>query len=209
MLQDILDLYLWLIPLALLVAFLKSPTFKGWFGEKQVSAKAGHRLPADQYHAFDNVTIPDGAGTTQIDHIYVSRFGVFVVETKNMGGWIFGDAKQRQWTQTIYRKKTRCQNPIHQNYKHIKALEALLGFPESKLHTVIVFAGDSVFKTKMPGCVRRLHDFTDYIRGFTTPVLTDAEVHGACERIGSGRLIANRATHRAHTRYVRETHKKR
>ena len=115
-----------LIPLTLVVAFLKSPLFKGWFGEKRVSAEASRRLPPEQYRAFHNVTLPDGTGTTQVDHIYVSRFGVFVVETKNMAGWIFGDAKQRQWTQTIYRKKTRFQNPIHQNYKHLKTLEALL-----------------------------------------------------------------------------------
>ncbi|MGR5279715.1 nuclease-related domain-containing protein, partial [Vibrio rotiferianus] len=84
------------------------------------------------------------------DHIVVSKYGIFVVETKNMKGWIFGSARQRQWTQKIYRHSSKFQNPLHQNYKHIKALETLLGCSEEHLHSVIVFIGDSTFKTEMP-----------------------------------------------------------
>jgi len=45
-------------------------------------------LPKEQYTVLHNITLPTDDGTTQIDHIVVSRFGVFVVETKNMKGWI-------------------------------------------------------------------------------------------------------------------------
>lgn len=168
-----------------------------------VSSKAGKRLPADEYHAYENVTLPDGNGTTQIDHIYVSRFGVFVVETKNMSGWIFGAENQAQWTQTIYKRKTRFQNPIRQNYKHIKALESLLRIPMSKLHTVIVFTGDSTFKTDLPMCVRTLRNFTDYIFSFTNTVLSDEEVSKICRSIENARLEDNGATRNAHIKNLR------
>ena len=199
--------FLWFLPLLLLVAFLKSPAFKGWFGEKLVSKKAASRLPLDDYCAFDNVTISDGIGTTQIDHIYVSRFGVFVVETKNLGGWIFGQENQAQWTQTIYKKKSKFQNPIRQNFKHIKTLESLLQLPSSVFHTVIVFTGESTFKTELPRCVCTLSDFTGYIKSFKAPLLSVDQVSETCSKIEGHRLAANRTTHRAHIQYLRDKHR--
>lgn len=59
------------------------------------SAPAWFALPKSTYTPFHDVTLPTPDGTTQIDHIFVSRFGVFVVETKNMGGWIFGGVTSR------------------------------------------------------------------------------------------------------------------
>ena len=204
---SILKPMLWLVPIALVLAILKSPTFKGWFGEELVSKKASLRLPQEVYFPYNNVTIPDGPGTTQIDHIYVSRFGVFVVETKNMSGWIFGRADQPQWTQTIYRSKHKFQNPIRQNYKHLKTLETLLQLPVSKLHTVIVFTGDSTFKTDLPGCVCTLSNFTDYIKSFNTPLLTTEEVSEIRSKIESDRMVKSYATHAAHVEYLRNKHR--
>jgi hypothetical protein len=76
---------------------------------------------------INNVTIPTPNGTTQIDHVIVSRYGVFVVETKNMDGWVFGDERNSHWTQSIFGKKYKFQNPLHQNYRHTKALSEFLG----------------------------------------------------------------------------------
>jgi restriction system protein len=52
------------------------------------------RLDSRLYRVFHDLYLPrpDGKGTTQIDHVVVSRYGIFVIETKNMTGWIFGDA---------------------------------------------------------------------------------------------------------------------
>jgi restriction system protein len=199
---------LWLLPFILIAAVLKSAHFKGWVGESLVSSKAGAHLPPGEYHAFDNVTLPDGSGTTQIDHIYVSRYGVFVVETKNMAGWIFGAESQAQWTQSIYKRKSRFQNPIRQNYKHIKVLEALLGIPVSRLHSVIVFTGDSTFKTPLPPYVCTLANFTDYILSFRRPVLSDVEVSDIRRKIETRRLENNGATRGAHVQNLRNRHKR-
>jgi hypothetical protein len=66
--------------------------------------------------------LPSQGSTTQIDHVLVSVYGIFVIETKNMKGWIFGDERSAQWTQSIFGKKSRFQNPLRQNYRHVKAL---------------------------------------------------------------------------------------
>lgn len=53
------------------------------------------------YHLMNHVTLRLKDGTTQIDHILVTRFGVFVIETKDYKGWIFANAKQANWTQVL------------------------------------------------------------------------------------------------------------
>lgn len=202
--ESILKPLLWLVPIALVLGFLRSPLVKGWFGEKLVSKKASLRLPQDEYFAYDNVTVQDAKGTTQIDHIFVSRFGLFIVETKNMGGWIFGNANQPQWTQVIYKQKNKFQNPIRQNYRHLKAIESLTQTPISKLHSVVVFTGDSTFKTDVPPSVCTLSSFVDYIRSFKLPMLTDNEIYEIRRKIENGRLTPSYATHSAHVRQLRD-----
>jgi hypothetical protein len=92
-------------------------------------------------------------GTTQIDHIFLSPYGIFVLETKNMSGWIFGSERQAQWTQKLYKRSFKFQNPLRQNYKHLKALEATLGASPEHLHSIIIFVGGSTFKTEVPANV--------------------------------------------------------
>lgn len=203
----VLKSFWWLLPFLLIAVVLKSPRFKGWVGESLVSSKASRYLPSEEYHAFNNVTLPDGDGTTQIDHIHVSRYGIFVVETKNMTGWIFGAENQAQWTQTIYKRKTRFQNPIRQNYKHIKTLESLLRLPLPRLYSVIVFTGDSTFKTELPPSVCTMRNFTDYIRSFRSPVFSDDEVADICRKIEKASLEDNSTTRSAHVQNLRNRHR--
>lgn len=78
----------------------RNPVFKGWVGEKQAQVFALNKLDQEQHHTLNDIYLPrpDGKGTTQLDHVVVSRFGIFVIETKNYDNWIFGGEKQRQWT---------------------------------------------------------------------------------------------------------------
>jgi hypothetical protein len=102
--QSLLSFW-FLIPLFIFAAIIKSAWFKGIFGEFIVNIFAKWKLDKEVYHLIKNVTLPTEDGTTQIDHIIVSVFGVFVVETKNLKGWIFGSANQRMWTQQIFKHK--------------------------------------------------------------------------------------------------------
>ena len=88
--QQVFNALWYLIPLAILAGILKSPWFKGITGEFLVNTAARLFLAKDEYHLIKDVTLQTDDGTTQTDHIIVSRYGVFVIETKNMKGWIFG-----------------------------------------------------------------------------------------------------------------------
>ncbi|SDX58940.1 Topoisomerase DNA binding C4 zinc finger [Collimonas sp. OK242] len=195
---------LWyLIPLLLVAAVVKSPWFKGVMGEAIVNISAKFFLDRETYHLIKNVTLPVDDGTTQIDHIIVSKFGIIVIETKNMKGWIFGDAKQKMWTQKIYKHTTKFQNPLFQNYKHTKALEALLDLDNSVIHSVVVFVGDSTFKTPMPENVTQAGGYIRYIKSMNQQVLDTSQVANAIERIQTGRKPASFNTSREHVKHVK------
>jgi len=145
----------WLVLAFLVVVFvLRSARFKGLSGELRVQAVTDQRLNGRTYRSLHDLTLPTPDGTTQIDHVIVSKFGVFVIETKNLTGWIFGDERSRKWTQSIYRKRYQFMNPLRQNYKHVKTVEKLLGLGPWCLHSVVVFVGKSEFKTTMPPNVK-------------------------------------------------------
>jgi hypothetical protein len=63
---------------------------KGFVGEAMGSLAAKLFLNSKVYRSLNNVTLKTDNGTTQIDHVIVSRFGIFVIEAKNYQGWIFG-----------------------------------------------------------------------------------------------------------------------
>lgn len=196
---------LWyLIPLFLFVGLVQSSWFKGVMGEFTVNVSSRLFLDKDKYHLIKNVTLPSEDGTTQIDHIIVSEFGVFVVETKNMKGWIFGSPNQKQWTQKIYRHSQKFQNPLHQNHKHVKTLQDLLGLTDHQIHSVIVFIGDSTFKTPMPDNVTYGGGYHRYIKSKSIKVLSSYDVHSIIEKIEAGRFTRSLKTNRDHVRHVKQ-----
>ncbi|MCP9293004.1 MULTISPECIES: nuclease-related domain-containing protein [Gracilimonas] len=123
---------------------------KGWFGEKKTAFNIWLFLDNEAYQRYHNVIIPSKNGTTQIDHIIISKYGLFIVETKNKKGWIFGSEQQPKWTQSIYGKNYPFQNPLRQTFRQKKVLAKYLLVPESLIHTIIFFNGNCEFKTKMP-----------------------------------------------------------
>jgi hypothetical protein len=144
------------------------------------------------YVDMHNVTCPRRMAAAQIDHLIFSPYGLFVLETKNFQGWIFGTEKQREWTQQIFRKRSRFQNPLRQNYKHIKTLQSLLDIaPASALGDRLV--GDCEFKTEMPAHVTRGLGFVGHIQSFTQPVWAE-QMQALLDKLGELRL--QRSCHR-------------
>ena len=170
---------------------------RGWIGE--VKTSLGHSLFLDRetYVSINNLTLSDANGTTQIDHVIVSRFGVFVVETKNMDGWIFGNERDAQWTQSLFGNNYRFQNPLRQNYRHIKVLSEFLGLPEKKLHSVVMFWGGAKLKTPLPPHVMT-KGYARYIKGKTEAVLEEWEVSAIVNALKVGALPKTWKTRRDH-----------
>lgn len=96
----------------------------------------------EQHKLLTNVYLPKGDGTTtEIDLIMISETGIYVFESKNYSGWIFGDEDSRNWTQSLKGgKKYRFYNPIWQNKKHISHLKNHLGLGSEVFRSYIIFS---------------------------------------------------------------------
>jgi predicted RNA-binding Zn-ribbon protein involved in translation (DUF1610 family) len=175
---------------------------KGWFGEIQGTLAQKIFLDSN-YVGVNNVTIPTINGTTQIDHIIVSRYGIFVIEAKNMKGWIFGDEKSPQWTQSLFSGTFRFQNPLHQNYRHTKALSEFLGIEHNKFFSMVMFWGECTFKTPMPSNVMN-SGYISYIKSKTVIIFSDEKVQEIVNTINEGMLSKSWATRQQHIGSLKE-----
>lgn len=180
---------------------------KGMVGETVVKMGAVLALPSSVYQRYHNVTLPTVGGTTQIDHVFVSVFGVFVVETKNMAGWIFGSERDREWTQVFPgARKYKFQNPLRQNYRHVRAMEdalAGIGLPRGAVKSVVVFVGEAKLKREMPENVTVGLGGARYIRSFRTRMLSEEQVAEICKVIEAGRMKPSWGTNRQHVQNLR------
>lgn len=179
---------------------------KGEQGEAMLRQHTDLSLADKGYHALHDLLIPLYESTTQIDHLYVSRYGIFVVETKNYAGWIYGDAEQKQWTQVLYQQKRRFYNPLKQNETHIKALAYLLKLPVETFHSIVVFVGEAEFKTALPDNVLQGADISGYVHRFRRSLLSQAQVDEIYATLSQKRYRATAAKKRRHVRDVQGRH---
>ena len=181
----------------------QSARSRGREGEARVSAGLRRFLDDSVYRLIEDVTLPVGDGTTQIDHLVLSPYGIFVIETKNMTGWIFGGASWEYWTQVIYRFRAKFLNPLRQNEVHVRAVQGLLRLEPDHLFGVIVFVGSAKFRTPMPPeVVRGVPALADFIASKRTAVFADYELPQLVDRLSQLRLEPGSRTDRAHIRNI-------
>lgn len=189
--------------LSLLAAALRHPRVKGWWGEWQVRRLIRQGLDPHRYVDLHNVTLPIEGGSTQIDHLIFSPYGLFVLETKNMKGWIFGGERQAEWTQKIHKHHSqKFQNPLRQNHLHVQAVQALLQLPKEQVHSVVAFVGPSQFKTEMPPQVLQGRAFIGYIQQFQQQIWEPDAMQTLIDQLEQQRLAPTRATQKAHVAHV-------
>ena len=163
----------WLLPFAVLVALLA--LFRRRRGSVSEAA-VSRRLRRCCAEVANDLVLRDGrGGLTQIDHLALTPNGILVVETKNYGGLIFGQVHDRNWTQCIGRQRNTFQNPLRQNYSHIKAVQALA--PGVPVLGLVVFMDRARFPKGIPAGVTKLQT----LRGSLTPV-TDAPISTSYRR---------------------------
>jgi hypothetical protein len=176
-------------------------------GEAQVHRELQANFSGPDYHLLNHITLKFKDGTTQIDHILVSRFGVFVIETKDYKGWIFANAKHATWTQVLYRWKFKFQNPIFQNMRHMRAVEELLDFlPPEAIKSAVVFTGRAEFKTEMPSGVYTLPGLIDHLRAVTEEVMSLNRVQFCVGRLETARLAISGQTDLEHVKNLQRKH---
>ncbi|MDK8193102.1 nuclease-related domain-containing protein [Paenibacillus sp. UMB7766-LJ446] len=114
------------------------PSRIGDLGEHKINIQLD-QLPKDTKYINDIMIInpKSRTGYSQIDHVVISPFGLFVIETKNYNGEIKGSRKDKYWR---VNNRFNMYNPLKQNYGHIKALEhVLVGYPDLLFVSIVSF----------------------------------------------------------------------
>jgi hypothetical protein len=158
---------------------------------------------------LNNVTLPTENGTTQIDHILIADTGIFVIETKHYKGWIYGNPNDATWTQVVFNLKSRFQNPLRQNYGHLKTLQTLFSLPEDNFFSIVVFSGEAEFKSFLGDNVFKLGELSGYLAEKRAVIFDDRKMAYVVGRIEMKRLRRSIETDEYHVNLLRERAAKR
>lgn len=133
-----------------LITISRTPRGKGIIGEFLVKLIIGKTKEGKKY-VINNYMIMDEGKSSQIDHIVINKNGIFVIETKNYSGRIYGNEKQQEWTQVLnYGKvKNKLYNPIKQNATHVYRIKKIL--PQNiEIKSIVVFVQNNTRYIEAP-----------------------------------------------------------
>ena len=154
--MDSVTVVLWIIAIiGIIVAIIVKKNMTqvvGFAGEYWVQ-KELNKLPGEYLFLSDVMLEIDGK-TTQIDHIVFSKYGIFVIETKQRNTYITGNEHDKYWIVKAGRKKHYMYNPIHQNYGHKKAIEQILGLEDKQVIDIVCVSGQANLRIKSNKVVR-------------------------------------------------------
>lgn len=176
-------------------------------GEKTV-ARILSKLPKEEYKVINDLLLQDSGHSSQIDHVVVSVYGVFVIETKNFTGDISGGPNSEFWTQNVFGSKSSFRNPIWQNQGHIAALRKVLSsIYRGPYFNIVVFSERARLQMNLPG-VFNWRKIRPIIEGYTDKVMT----YDATETIYNTLVKANitdRKARKEHLAVVKNAKEKR
>ena len=180
----------------------------GDYGEYSISSVM-HSLP-QHYHVINDVLLKTKKGSTQLDHVIVSPFGVFVIETKNHKGMIVGDCCGKVWTQVLRGKgKFTFYNPVKQNEGHIRNLCKNIRLHERFVAGMIVFTNESVNLNNVAcGFCYNIQSLYDAILSYDVQILSDRQVNKIIDRIDKVNISGYR-NNKKHIEYVKGFQRKR
>lgn len=181
-----------------------SSEFKGFEGEQTVIEILYRFLDREKYHFFNDLIFPENEGTTQIDHLIVSEYGIFIVETKNMKGLIYGNPYQKNWIQWLSSGKYPFQNPFRQNYKHKMCIEKLLKIESDVYFDVIVFMECAKFPKGQPDHVFYPNEFIEFVKSKTKTVLSGNEIDMILSAVESSMVEPSFEAEKKHKTYVKQ-----
>lgn len=172
---------------------------KGKRGEKTVSLIL-ETLP-DCYLTFNDYYFSVDGHSVQIDHIVLSPFGIFVIETKNFKGWIIGAETSEYWIKNYYGNKYKFRNPIKQNLSHVLALKKILGVPQEKIIPIVVFTSKADLKCSVHTPVLYTYQVKKFILSVKDQLFTGDEVSYFAQKL----QCVNITDDKRHQRHTIET----
>ena len=140
---------------------------------------------------LNNIYVPHNGKTSEVDVLLIHETGLYVFESKNFSGWIFGSENDYMWTQAFNRNaKEKFYNPIKQNITHINALSEFLKIDKNKMKSYIVFSERCELK-KIPENTDKykilkrnsLHEFIKNDIEQSEKIFTEEEIKNIYEKL--------------------------
>ena len=177
--------------------YSKTPEAIGRQGEGSVRWIIGETVEGVKYVINDLIVENDGR-TSQIDHIVINSGGVFVIETKNYSGKIYGSENQHEWTQVLAYGKTKNKlyNPLKQNTTHMYNVKRIVG--NLPIYSVVVFVQNNTQHIEAPRVIP-LSNLKSYLAS-GTPILTPEQMRTAYEALINSRSEVSTAQHIANVK---------
>ncbi len=165
-----------IILIILLYVFDKyySHIFIGFMGEIHTKSRL-KKLPKDKYTILNDIYINVNDDIHQIDHIVVSNYGIFVIETKQYNGYITGGKYDLKWVRHIGKKKIYYTNPIRQNYGHVKSICELLNIGEDKVFNIVCIPSTAKLNIKHDGELTRYYNLIEKILSYRDEIIFNKE----------------------------------
>ena len=177
-----------IIAIAFAYIFLKlqAPKIKGKAGEASVRYTI-NGLDLNYYYPINNLMFFNEGKTIQIDHLIVSNFGIFVIETKNYSGTIYGNENSKEFKQYLGSKINNFYSPIKQNAGHIYNLSQVLG---GNLYiSIIAFTHNAKLKVDSNIFVGYIDEIIDYIYSYRDMVIDNEEKERIIYKLSSINII--------------------
>lgn len=180
--------------LAILNGISNTPMGKGFLGEKYVAKNLGKDKPGTR-RTINNIYIKNKVGgTTQIDHVHINKNGIFVIETKNISGKIYGNEYSQEWKVykgSYFKKRKRYTNeynfynPIKQNETHVYNIKQFIN-SNIPIYSIIVFTSiDADLSNVTASNVIYLHKLKQEIEKERNQKITSKDIENIYNKIAS------------------------
>lgn len=163
-------------------------------------------LPQHEYTVLNDILIQGNGRSTQIDHIVVSRYGIFVIETKNYAGMITGHESMPTWVQTFPDLRTyEISNPLRQNWAHVSSLQDVLRINRQAFVPIVSFSRRCFLQVVSSVPVVYYDALLETILSHRTSILSDFSVQRCVSQIRNINKTSARAR-KEHIKYVKSLH---
>lgn len=186
---------------------------KGRYGE-YLTSKIIEKHASKSHRQLVNMYIPkrNSDELTEIDLLYIDRTGLYVLESKNYSGWIFGNEAHQQWTQTMPKNKRKYKffNPIRQNAIHTRAIQDFLKLPNKAIHSVIVFGGSCTLKKVELIHVLKREELKHFIQArqkSASPIFSKGDIQAIYNRL-LPQMQISKAMKKKHIRTIQQRYGK-
>lgn len=193
-------LFVVLIAIIIILAVYNSPNFKGRDGERIVAEKL-ENVEGKKY-VINNIMINDNGKSRQIDHILISEHGIFVIETKNFAGAIYGKETSTEWKQYLNGKCFKFKNPIHQNYGHLEIVKNILHNITEEIYSVVIFTSRSNLRIETATPVVYDRHIVNFINN--KPKILDSITIDQAYEVINQNAIVNEETIKEHNSNVKQ-----